>query len=183
MIQMNWRHHVCLGTARTHANISHGFDIFLLFLYEFDKHICCAFLFTLLLRPCSSSPALFYPKFDSDWVILLAFSFSRLSLEDTQQWSQSLERLLDSKCRFDFPLGWGFNWQISLGKKMCFKVRNGCRCSRWTGYFSHLSQVRVQRWEHWILAHLWGLQEDQVFIQNVLESQEDLWAVHQGWIA
>lgn len=33
----------------------------------------------------------------------LTFSPSRLSLEDTQQWSQSLERLLESKCRLLFP--------------------------------------------------------------------------------
>lgn len=59
---------------------------------------------------------------------------------------------------------------------------DGC-CFRWTGHFSHLSQVRVQRWEYWVLAHLWGLQEDQVFVQNVLESQEDLWAVYQSWIS
>lgn len=39
-------------------------------------------------------------KFDSGWLIQLVFSPSRLSLEDTQQWSQSLERLLESKCRF-----------------------------------------------------------------------------------
>uniref|UniRef100_A0A3Q2QE79 Regulator of G protein signaling 13 n=1 Tax=Fundulus heteroclitus TaxID=8078 RepID=A0A3Q2QE79_FUNHE len=36
-------------------------------------------------------------KFDTGSVILLVFSPSRLSLEDTQQWSQSLERLLESK--------------------------------------------------------------------------------------
>lgn len=67
-----------------------------------------SFLFTLLLGPCSSNPALFYPKFDSGWVISLVFPSSRLSLEDTQQWSQSLERLLESKCRFAFPLRWEF---------------------------------------------------------------------------
>lgn len=50
----------------------------------------------------------FTPKSDSGWVILLVFSSSRLSLEDTQQWSQSLERLLESKCRFAFSLGWRF---------------------------------------------------------------------------
>lgn len=82
------------------------------FCIKCDKHICYALLFTLRPRPRSSTPAFFLPKFDSGWVIFLAFSSSRLSLEDTQQWSQSLERLLESKCRLLSPsilMGWSFS--------------------------------------------------------------------------
>lgn len=47
-------------SAHTHASISHG----LMFLYEFDKHICYAFLISLSLCPCSpcSSPWLYFTQ-------------------------------------------------------------------------------------------------------------------------
>lgn len=55
-------------------------------------------------RVCAPVPrCAILPKLELSQVIRCEFSPSRLSLEDTQQWSQSLERLLESKCRWFHP--------------------------------------------------------------------------------
>lgn len=126
-------------------------------------------LFLMALISPSAGPFFIYflirapqiPQFDSVRVIL-PFSPSRLSLEDTQQWSQSLERLLESKCRwFLFPP----HQRVKLlqeqqlvfvrtliqsdivseneneGAKVPAVHARVALSHRWTGYFPQLSQI------------------------------------------
>lgn len=100
--------------------------------------------------------------------------FCRLSFEEMTQWSLSLERLLSSKCNLNYLLKTNVPPGLWVNAVFLFTFR---RDKDLPG----LPEVRVQRWEHWVLDGVWGLQEDQVFVQDVLQGQKDLQMLHPGW--
>lgn len=51
---------------------------------------------------------------------------------------------------------------------------------RWYEDIPGLLEVRVQWWKHRVLAGVWGLQEDQVFVQDVLQGQKDLQTLYSS---
>lgn len=51
---------------------------------------------------------------------------------------------------------------------------------RWYEDIPGLLEVWVQWWKHWVLAGVRGLQEDQVFIQDVLQGQKDLQTLYSS---
>lgn len=52
---------------------------------------------------------------------------------------------------------------------------------RWESGLLHLSEVRILWGEHWVLDRLRGLQESNVSWRFGVQSQQDLWRVHQKW--
>lgn len=50
--------------------------------------------------------------------------------------------------------------------------------TRWTCQLQKFPEVWVQWGKPWVLACLWGLQEDQVPYQDGWEGKENLWRIH-----
>lgn len=101
----------------------------------------------------------------------------RLCFEEMSQWSQSLERLLSSKCKLISAI-----FKSTFSPTLMEELTVPCLSDmlRWYEDIPGLLEVWVQWWKHWVLAGVWGLQEDQVFIQDVLQGQKDLQTLYSS---
>lgn len=72
-------------------------------------------------------------------------------------------------------------WDSEEGLPWCSSQLSSCFSSslRWSGSLQSFPAHGVQRGESGILASMWGIQEDQVTVQDGLQSQENLCRVHR----
>lgn len=99
----------------------------------------------------------------------------RLCFEEASQWSYSLARLLSSKCKS------AAEPSVDIPSQQSLNSAHFPRLFRWTENLPGLLEVRVQRWKLGVLDDVWGLQKDQVFLQDVRQGQKDLQMLHWSW--